>query len=136
MRTILLAVLLLISNSVISQKLTKEELYGTWKVKKCITKTIDPRLKDVVDGFKSSKFKFDENGDFELKSSNKTKLFLAVSENMKKSKWRFVKSKQAIQIGTKADNYTIVGFKVRQENGKIIFNLDDSDIDFEMKKTK
>jgi hypothetical protein len=116
--------------------MNKEDFYGTWKVKKCLTKTFDPRLKDVVDGFKSSKYKFDEDGNFELRSINKTKLFLMASDKMEKAKWRFVKKKQAIQIGNKADDYSVVGFKVRQQDGKIIFNLDESDIDFEMKKMK
>jgi hypothetical protein len=124
----------LISNIISSQTIKKEDIYGTWQVEKNLTKTTDPKFKDLIDGFKSSTFKFEQNGNFELYSPNKSKVFLMTLEMIKNKKWKFDDSRQLIKIGSEKDYYSLMGIYVNKNSGKIIFKISESEFQFEMKK--
>jgi hypothetical protein len=83
MKNLILIVLsLFLSQTVISQEISKEEVCGTWKIQK-ITPLTDPKLKDLINGFKQASFKFNANGILELKSANTSKLFLMITNRLK-----------------------------------------------------
>jgi len=126
--------LLLISNSIISQTIKEEEIYGTWKVQKNLTTTTNPSFKDIIEGFLSSTFRFEENGAFKLNSPNKSTIFLMTLEMTKNKKWKFDNGWQLIQIGSDQDSFSIMGIYVKKSSGKIIFQVSESELQFEMIK--
>jgi hypothetical protein len=125
---------LLISSSVIGQTIEKEGIYGTWKVERNLTKTTDPNLKDLIEGFLASTFRFEENGTFELKSPNKSALFMMTLEMINNKKWKFDHNRQLIKIGSEKDAFSIMGISVKQKSGKMIFQVSESALEFEMVK--
>jgi hypothetical protein len=95
MKNLIIIVLsLFISNIVFSQEISKEKIYGTWKVQKNRTPKSDPKLNDIIDGFNEATFTFYENGNFVLKSTNTSKLFLMTLNMLKNAKWK-------LEIGSK-----------------------------------
>ena len=61
MKNLILIILsLFLSQIVLSQEISKEQVYGTWKIKKNITPITDPKFKDLIDGFKEASFTFNE----------------------------------------------------------------------------
>lgn len=134
-KNILVFTFLLISNIIISQTIIKEEINGTWKVEKNLTKTTNPNFKDIIEGFLSSTFRFEQNGNFELYSPNKSKIFLMTLEMTKNKKWKFDNNRQLIKIGSEKDYFSIMGIYVKKNNGKIIFQIIESELEFEMIKT-
>lgn len=131
---IIVFMFLLISNNMFSQTIEKEEIYGTWKVEKNLTETTDPNFKEIIAGFLSSTFRFEENGNFELYSPNKSKIFLMTLEMVKRKKWKFDHNTQLIKIGSEKDSYSIMGIHIKKNNDKIIFQVSESDLQFEMTK--
>ncbi len=125
---------LLVSNIIISQSIKKEDINGTWQVEKNLTKTTDPKFKDLIEGFKSSIFKFEQNGNFELYSPNKSEIFLMTLEMTKNKKWKFDNNRQLIKIGSEKDYFSIIGIYVKKNSGKIIFRVSESELQFEMMK--
>jgi len=132
---IFVTVLFLISNLIVSQKIEQEEISGTWKVAKNLTKTTDPKFKDLIEGFNSSIFKFKQNGNFEMSSPNKSKIFLMTLEMITNKKWRFNSNRQMIKIGSEKDYFSIMGINVQKNQGKMIFQISESELQFEMIKS-
>ena len=131
---IILLTFLLISNIIICQTIKKEDIIGKWQVETNLTKTTDPKFKDLIEGFKSSIFKFEQNGNFEMSSPNKSKLFLMTLEMTKNKKWKFDNNRQLIKIGSEKDYFSIIGIYVKKNSGKIIFQISESELEFEMIK--
>lgn len=131
---LILLTFLLISNIIISQTIKKEDVNGTWKVEKNLTKTTDPKFKDLIEGFKTSIFKFEQNGNFELYSPNKSKIFLLTLEMVKNKNWKFDNNRQLIKIGSEKDYFSIMGINVKKNEDKIIFHINESELEFEMIK--
>ncbi|WP_432671742.1 hypothetical protein [Flavobacterium sp. SM2513] len=123
-----------ICNSVIGQTMEKEDLYGIWQVEKNLTETTDPNFKELIEGFLVSTFRFEENGTFEMNSPNKSKLFLMTLEMIKNKKWKFDHYRQLIKIGSEKDSFSIMGIFVKEKSGKIIFQVSESNLEFEMVK--
>jgi hypothetical protein len=131
---IILLTFLLISNIIISQTIKKEDIIGTWQVETNLTKTTDPKFKDLIEGFKSSIFNFEQNENFEMSSPNKSKLLLMTLEMTKNKKWKFDHNRQLIKIGSEKDYFSIMGIYVKKNSGKIIFQISESELEFEMIK--
>jgi hypothetical protein len=59
MKNLILIVLsLFLSQTILSQGISKQQVYGTWKIQKNITPITDPKLKDLINGFKEASFTF------------------------------------------------------------------------------
>ena len=129
---IIILISLLLSNITISQTIKKEDINGTWKVQKNLTKTTNSNFKDIIEGFLSSTFRFEQNGNFELYSPNKSGIFLMTLEITKNKKWKFDENRQLIKIGSEKDYFSIMGIYVKKNNGKIIFQISESELQFEM----
>ena len=67
--------LLTISLAVFGQTLSEKEIYGKWKVEKIINKPTNPQFITLIDGFENATFYFNENGNFKLTTTSKSKLF-------------------------------------------------------------
>ncbi|MBC7557055.1 MAG: hypothetical protein H7195_08870 [Chryseobacterium sp.] len=112
-------------------QITSSQIIGNWKVVKILNEIGN---QDLANGFESAIFKFDNNFDFTLKSSNDNPLFSKIESMTKNTKWKIDSLKNKIRIGTKKDNYSTIFIEVEQKNERVIFHLIESDIKLEMMK--
>lgn len=133
MKNLILIVLsLFISNIVLSQEISKEQIYGIWKVQKNLTPKSDPKLNDVIAGFNEATFTFYENGNFVLQSTNTSKLFLMTLNMLKNAKWKLDQKRQMIKLGNQENHFSIMGIAVKVSNGKTFFLINETPIELEM----
>lgn len=123
-----------LSSSVFGQSLTEKNIHGKWKVVKLIVKSTKPELAPLFKGFENATFTFNPNGNFELTTTSQSELFGMITEMTNGTKWKLEKAKQCLLIGNEANHYSIMGIFVKETNGKILFNLDETGIIMEMKK--
>jgi hypothetical protein len=130
----ILILFLFISIQTLSQEVTKEKMYGTWKIQKNTTPITDPKFKDLINGFKEASFTFNDNGNFVLKSTNTSKLFLMTLNMLKNAKWKLDQNKQIIRIENQENHFSSMGIIVKLKDSKTIFHLDETPLEFEMVK--
>jgi hypothetical protein len=130
----ILILILFISIQTLSQEVTKEKMYGTWKIQKNTTPITDPKFKDLINGFKEASFTFNDNGNFVLKSTNTSKLFLMTLNMLKNVKWKLDQNKQIISIGNQENHFSTMGIIVKLKDSKTIFLMDETPLEFEMVK--
>lgn len=135
-KTFLIFIFLLISNFLVAQKYTEQDIIGKWKVVGLAREFDNPNVKKLITSFKSAVFEFNENQDFKLTTSNPSKLFKMVTDMTNKSKWKLNNTKFSISIGSEADGYSIMQIIIYEIDGKIMFNLLETDIDLEVQKEK
>lgn len=132
-----LLIFLLTFATVKSQVLDDAFFTGTWKAKKAtIIKNGDkPETREYIDGFQKATFIFnaDHTFSFENKSDSKIMTQLAKMFN-DKNRWVFDKKKMKISIGKKSDGYTVASFLVSLKKDKVIFLVEETDIELVMKK--
>lgn len=104
------------------------------KIQKIITPITDPKFSDLINGFKDASFAFNENGIFELKSVNTSKLFLMILNMLKNAKWELDQNNQIIRIGNQENHFSTMGIKVKLKDSKTIFLVDETPLEFEMVK--
>jgi hypothetical protein len=126
--------LIILSSTSFGQTLNEKEMYGKWKVEKVIKKPTNPQFAILIGGFESSTFIFNQNGNFELKTTSNSELFGMITEMTNGTKWKVEKNKQFIKIGNEDDKYSIMGIAINEVDGKKTFHLDESGIMLEMKK--
>jgi hypothetical protein len=126
--------LIILSSTSFGQTLNEKEMYGKWKVEKIIKKPTNPKFEILIDGFESSTFIFNQNGNFELKTTSNSELFGMITEMTNGTKWKVEKDKQFIKIGNEDDRYSIMGIAINKVNGKKTFHLDESGITLQMTK--
>jgi hypothetical protein len=126
--------LIILSSTSFGQTLNEKEMYGKWKVEKVIKKPTNPQFAILIGGFESSTFIFNQNGNFELKTTSNSELFGMITEMTNGTKWKVEKNKQFIKIGNEDDKYSIIGIAINEVDGKKTFHLDESGITLEMKK--
>jgi hypothetical protein len=126
--------LIILSSTSFGQTLNEKEMYGKWKVEKIIKKPTNPQFAILIGGFESSTFIFNQNGNFELKTTSNSELFGMITEMTNGTKWKVEKNKQFIKIGNEDDKYSIIGIAINEVDGKKTFHLDESGIMLEMKK--
>jgi hypothetical protein len=126
--------LIILSSTSFGQTLNEKEMYGKWKVEKIIKKPTNPQFAILIGGFESSTFIFNQNGNFELKTTSNSELFGMITEMTNGTKWKVEKNKQFIKIGNEDDKYSIMGIAINEVDGKKTFHLDESGIMLEMKK--
>jgi hypothetical protein len=135
MKNLILIVLsLFLLQTDLSQGISKEQVYGTWKIQKNITPITNPKFKDLIIGLKEASFTFNENGIFELKSVNTSKLFLMTTNMLKNAKWKLNQNKQIIRIGNQENHFSTMGIIVKLKDSKTIFLVDETPLEFEMIK--
>ncbi|MEN0007998.1 hypothetical protein [Flavobacterium nitrogenifigens] len=120
-----------------SQTIDDAFIIGKWKAKKAtmIKNGDKPETKEYVDGFQKATFSFnaDHTFSFENKSDAKTMVMLAKMFN-DKNKWIFDQKAMKIKIGKKGDGYSVASFSVTLKKDKIIFLVEETDIELVMKK--
>ncbi|MBF4473311.1 hypothetical protein [Flavobacterium sp. HJJ] len=124
----------LFSSHIISQEITQKNIIGKWKVVKVSKKIDNPNLKDIVKSFNSAIFDFKENLDFNLTTTDNSKLFSMITNMTNKSKWKLNKNNYVVNIGSQSDGYNILKIIIIEVNGKIIFHLSETELDLEVQK--
>lgn len=116
-----------------AQTLTKEEITGKWKTVKveAVLKMPAKDLQEMQKMFNNSTFEFQSTGISKISLPGGDREF---KEMLANNLWRFDARKKEIQIGTKADNYTIMGIVAKKTGNKIYFELLESGIRLEVKK--
>jgi len=136
MKKLQLSLFLLVFSLSCYSQLSKNQLYGEWKVEKILKKPSSSEFELLIEGFSKSVFEFQNDGDFKLSTSSDSQIFMMITEMTKNTKWKFDASQQLIRIGNAEDNYSIMGIYPKEENSKIVFFIDESGITLEMKKLK
>jgi len=126
--------ILLVANSVMSQKFTQKDLIGKWKVVSIVNKPVNPNLKDIIKSFSSATFVFDENLNFRTTTLDRTEWFTMLMNVTKDAKWKLNTNDLAISVGTDSNKYSILKFNVIRLGDKTIFHLAETDFNFEVQK--
>lgn len=127
-------VILLFTNHILSQEFTQKDFVGKWKVVKILKKPESPNFNDIIKSFSSATFLFEENLNFRLTTLDKTKLFAMLTDMTKDAKWRLNANNYAISIGNDANKYSILKIIAVKVDNKMIFHLDETDLDLEVQK--
>jgi hypothetical protein len=126
--------ILLVANSVMSQKFTQKDLVGKWKVVSIVNKPVNPNLKDIIKSFSSATFVFDENLNFRTTTLDRTEWFAMLMNVTKDAKWKLNTNDLAISVGTDSNKYSILKFNVIRLGDQTIFHLAETDFNFEVQK--
>ncbi|WP_284653071.1 DUF5004 domain-containing protein [Flavobacterium terrisoli] len=119
-----------------SQTIDETLITGKWKVKKATAlKDADkPETKELVAGFQKAIYTFNEDHSFAFETKSSAKMMEQLEKLFQNKKWIFDKKKKQIKVGLKNEGYTTIIFLVRTEEKKIIFTIEDAQIELVMKK--
>jgi Domain of unknown function (DUF5004) len=139
MKKLFLLTLLLSFALAKSQTIDEAFVTGQWKATKAVVLNEKdknkPDVKGLVDGFKNATYNFKKDHSFSFSSKSKSKmmeqLIVLFNDN---NTWVFDKKEKEIKVGRKSEGYSTVAFKVRIENKKVIFLIEDAGIEMVMKK--
>ncbi len=134
MKKYILIIVLIFSINSFSQEINREDLVGNWKVVKIESSPSHPNFKPLIEGFGTATFFLNSDASFSIETKNKSQLFSMMTEMTNNSKWRYNAKGKIIEIGSKKDNYTIMGIIVQEINGKTYFNLEESNVILLMNK--
>lgn len=137
MKKIALIILLLIgSANTYAQNVAETDLIGTWKVKKATAlKDADkPETMELVSGFQKATYTFNADHSFIFDTKSNSKMMLQLVKMFQKNQWIFDKKKKQIKVGFKKEGYSNISFIVKQDGKKIIFLIEDAQIEMLMKK--
>ena len=121
-----------------SQTIDEKFVIGKWKVKKAIvTKNREnPEILELLDGFQKATYAFNVNHTFEFSTTSKSKMIEQLGNIFKKNEWFFDAKKNQLRVGHNDDNYSNIIFHIKIEDKKIIFIIEDTNIEMVMKKVK
>jgi hypothetical protein len=119
-----------------SQTIDETLITGQWKVKKATAlKDADkPETKELVTGFQKATYTFNADHSFTFESKSSAKMLQQLEKLFKNNQWIFDKKKKQIKVGLKKEGYSNMTFLVRTEGKKIIFVIEDAQIEMVMKK--
>ena len=119
-----------------SQTINEALITGKWKVKKATAlKDADkPETKELVTGFQKATYSFNEDHSFTFESKSSAKMLEQLEKLFQNNQWIFDKKKKQIKVGLKKEGYSNMTFIVRTEEKKIIFVIEDAQIEMVMKK--
>lgn len=119
-----------------NNSLKKEELIGTWNIKNVLETSENKYLAELIKGFEVSSFTFNKDNSFHFKSSDKSRGILEFVKTLGTSNWIYDSNKNMVRVGSKKDHFSLMGFKVIKENGKIFFAFEDTgmSLTFEVEK--
>jgi hypothetical protein len=137
MKKLFLLTFLVSAAIVQSQTIDEAFISGKWKAKKAVAiKDKDkPETKELLDGFQKATYVFNADHSFVFETNSQSKMMVQLETMFNnKNKWVFDAKKKEIKVGRKSEGYSTVAFKVRIENKKVIFLIEDAGIEMVMKK--
>jgi hypothetical protein len=132
----LLIVMLFSFASAQCQTIDEAFITGKWKVKKAVAlKNADkPETKELVTGFQKGTYNFNADHSFTFETKSGTKMMEQLEKLFKNNQWIFDKKKKQIKVGLKKEGYSNMTFIVSVKEKKIIFVIEDAQIEMVMKK--
>nr|WP_294778251.1 DUF5004 domain-containing protein [uncultured Flavobacterium sp.] len=132
----LLLVFFLSITTVQSQTIDEALITGKWKVKKATAlKNADkPETQELVTGFQKATYHFNADHSFTFETKSDTKMMQQLEKLFQNNQWIFDKKKKQIKVGLKKEGYSNILFLVSIKDKKIIFLIDDAQIELVMKK--
>ncbi len=132
----LLLVFLFTFTTAQSQTIDEALITGKWKVKKATAlKDADkPETKELVSGFQKGTYHFNADHSFTFETKSSAKMMEQLEKLFKDNKWLFDKKKKQIKVGLKKEGYSNMTFLVSVKEKKIIFVIEDAQIEMVMKK--
>jgi hypothetical protein len=130
MKKLILVLSFLFFNNTFSQN-----FIGTWKVNEISdSKETEAMKKMMSDVFLNSEFTFTSDKKFQFVTSNKSRISHELTDGFSKTSWILNPKNQLISIGSKKDNYTILGIFYKEIDGKMYFQLQEFNYIFKMEK--
>lgn len=130
MKQLILVLSFLFFNSTFSQ-----DFIGTWKVKEISdSKETEAMKKMLSDIFLNSEFTFTSDKKFQFVTPNKSRESNEFTKGFSNKSWILNPKNQLISIGSKNDNYTILGIYYKEIDGKMYFQLQEFNYIFKMEK--
>jgi len=126
-----LILFLLISNSLLAQGISQDEIIGSWKAIEVegLEKLPNKQAKIMVTMFLNATFKFQEDFRFDLILKNKNGIMeKQLLKDLTNAKWIFDPDKSVISVGNKSDNYTIMQINVLEKETQIYFLIKGSPV--------
>ena len=130
MKQLILAISFLFFNYTFSQN-----FIGTWKVKEISdSKETEAMKKMMSDVFLNSEFTFTSDKKFQFVTSNKSRISNELTKGLINTSWILNEKNQRISIGSKKDDYTILGIFYKEIDGIMYFQLHEFNYIFKMEK--
>ncbi len=130
MKQLILVLSFLLFNYTFSQN-----FIGTWKVKEISdSKETEAMKKMMSDVFFNSEFTFTSDKKFQFVTSNKSRISHELTKGLINTSWILNEKNQRISIGSKKDNYTILGIFYKEIDGIMYFQLHEFNYIFKMEK--
>lgn len=112
-----------------------QNFIGTWKVIEISdSKETEAMKKMMSDVFLNSEFTFTSDKKFQFVTSNKSRISHELTKGLINTSWILNEKNQRISIGSKKDNYTILGIFYKEIDGIIYFQLHEFNYIFKMEK--
>ena len=139
---IFILTLVVLSFSTYSQDNKTSWITGDWTVEKATLQSeqLDSEQKQmmqmVLNGFTNSTFSFKASGQFNLQFNYQLEGAMKELYFLENANWKTNNELTEIQIGTKEDNFSLMGLDVKKEENKVFFLIHESPITLEVKKKK
>ena len=123
-------------NTTLGQNLDDAFVIGKWKVKKAAAlKDADkPETKELLKGFQKATYIFNTDHSFVFETKSDTKMMTQLETMFNNKKWIIDSKKKQIKVGLKKEGYSTIIFNIRFEKETIIFLIEDTEIELQMKK--
>lgn len=130
MKQLILVLSFLLFNYTFSQN-----FIGTWKVIEISdSKETEAMKKMMSDVFLNSEFTFTSDKKFQFVTSNKSRISHELTKGLINTSWILNEKNQRISIGSKKDDYTILGIFYKEIDGIMYFQLHEFNYIFKMVK--
>lgn len=112
-----------------------QNIIGTWKVKE-ISNSVENEVmkKKFSEIFLNSEFTFTTDKKFQFVTPNKSREFNELTKGLSNAAWILNEKNQLISIGSKKNNYTIIGIFYKEIGGIMYFHLQESNYILKMEK--
>lgn len=136
-KIMLLSLLLINSTLTFAQTVAETDIIGVWKVKKAMAlkDAEKAETKELLTGFQKATYSFNADHSFSFDTKSNSKMMQQLVKMFQKNQWIFDKKKQQIKVGFKKEGYSNITFIVKQDGKKIIFLIEDAQIEMQMKKS-
>jgi hypothetical protein len=129
-------VFILFFNYGISQNKSEDMFIGKWKVIEIpnVNNTKNAELKDLKNLFNNAIIEFNSAGDFVLNLNIKSEFASEMNQMTKNTKWKYDIKSKFIMVGTKENNYTVIGFEFFRKNNESYLKLLETEITLKVVK--
>jgi hypothetical protein len=137
MKTLLLAMTLFFVSAVAyCQNMDETAIIGVWKVKKAtaLKEADKAATKELVTGFQKATYTFNADHSFSFTTKSQSKMMQQLVKLFHKNQWILDKKKQHIKVGLKKEGYSNITFIIQNDGKKILFLIEDAQIELHMKK--